>query len=55
MKITAAALAQIIAQSAAATIRQLAGVDPDQVESAARAIGNNAAMIIDLMSEESER
>lgn len=46
--LTARQIADLVIASALATLRQLPGVDPEQIEHAARAIGNNAAMAISL-------
>lgn len=46
--LTARQIADLIIASAIATLRQLPGIDPAEIEHAAQAIGNNAAMSITL-------
>ena len=45
-------IAAIVTAAALATLRQLGGVDPAELEHAARAIGNNAAQAIVFAAED---
>jgi predicted transposase YbfD/YdcC len=45
-------IAAIVAAAALATLRQIPGIDPEMIEDAARAIGNNAAQVIAMQDDE---